>query len=151
VSQARPVKNLLPALEHTSRKNPARISGKILCSAGNLSLPQRANRTLPKRMSSSRKLLSSKLSLSPLPSRLADWGSMSTDYITWQNQRAYTQNSYPSPVSHVPNEQIRTKNATIPAAKCRYARGIYFVADFVGCPPGIRTPITCSRGRCPSR
>jgi hypothetical protein len=21
----------------------------------------------------------------------------------------------------------------------------------VGCPPGIRTPITCSRGRCPSR
>jgi len=20
-----------------------------------------------------------------------------------------------------------------------------------GCPPGIRTPITCSRGRCPSR
>src|SRR5579862_8913319 len=23
--------------------------------------------------------------------------------------------------------------------------------EMFGCPPGIRTPITCSRGRCPSR
>ncbi len=25
------------------------------------------------------------------------------------------------------------------------------IGNVFGCPPGIRTPITCSRGRCPSR
>jgi hypothetical protein len=39
---------------------------------------------------------------------------------------------------------------TVPSKAEDYAEGYFAVSHQFGCPPGIRTPITCSRGRCPT-